>query len=756
MNFETLFHANFSLLDDAVTDWASLVRNLAELQKDAESGLHQAANKANWAGMNQQVSKEFIGKTAGEFADAHTQASTIHQILSDTLGELKGYHRQLTTAVENGRKRSLSVFPSGDAFMVTSSVPPQTPTANAPDRTADVTALRDEIQGILDKATESDNSAGTVLKALADQSKLGFSDARYKDRDSAAKAIADAEAAAKILRKNPHDVTNTELTSLNSMLAKYKTDPLFSEKFATEVGPKRLLGFYAGIADPYQGGYDPARGEQAKQLQKNLGITLGRATLSDSDRMAGWKKEMIALGQGQLGIDDASNPTGFGVMSNLMRFGDYDDQFLNDYGDKLLAYDKRVNGEGVNLWVNNVNQADLNYWGYKNDRGRDPVTGFLEALGHNPGASSAFFASPGDAGATVNADSEINEHLSYLAKERVWASDTTLDGKHGWVAGRDSLGHALEAATTGFPYNATADVIESGGEHRTRATAAVMEQVAYLYGSADGPKMLHGQPELADSLGKMAGAYIDDIDYHLSGVGDYEKDEATFPAKYAGRANFTQQGAINFLSVLGQDENSHRAVTAAQHLYTLSALDAYAPSSDSNIEHAHDALTTGAQARGILDNSRVQQAETTYREDSDEANKSLGRSGDWIKLGVGTTVGVGIGAIPLPGSTAAAVVIAPVAADTVGEAVNTFIGHQIDKGLEDEEKDPAEKSQSTSSDFYAKGEAQLGSAYHTYVSGSPEATQKANVQNWNADIKNAYLGVGSHENDYRGRTPYKD
>lgn len=81
-------------------------------------------------------------------------------------------------------------------------------------------------------------------------------------------------------------------------------------------------------------------------------------------------------------------------MSNLMRFGDYDDQFLNDYGDKLLAYDKQVNGEGISLWVNNANQGDLNYWGYKDDRGRDPVTGFLEALGHNPDASSQFFAQP--------------------------------------------------------------------------------------------------------------------------------------------------------------------------------------------------------------------------------------------------------------------------------------------------------------------------------------------------------------------------
>ncbi|GAA4948003.1 hypothetical protein GCM10023238_12860 [Streptomyces heliomycini] len=142
------------------------------------------------------------------------------------------------------------------------------------------------------------------------------------------------------------------------------------------------------------------------------------------------------------------------------------------------------------------------------------------------------------------------------------------------------------------------------------------------------------------------------------------RDQATFPPQYHGRANFTEEGAINFLSVLGQNETSHAAVTAAQHLYTLSAMDAHPPTSEQNIERAHDALMNGAEVRGILDNSRVQQAETTYKGDAEEANKSLGRSSDWVKVGAGAVVAGGIAAIPLPGSTAAALVIAPVAADT--------------------------------------------------------------------------------------------
>ncbi|MET7898118.1 DUF6571 family protein [Streptomyces mirabilis] len=761
MDLDALRYGNFHQLGEAITDWQTMAKNLKDLATDADKNLKGKAHKANWAGKNATVTREFVDKTVHEFTDAHTQADTVAKILSDTRGELIGYRTQVNDAIERGVKKNLTVLNTGDgAFVVTRTTRPDwaSDPSGEDDGTsqADANALRDEIQRILDKAAESDSTAAKVLRLIVDQAKYGFSGADYEDRDSAAKAVAEADAMAKILAKNPHDVTNTELATLNANLAKYKNDPLFAEEFAERVGPKKLLTFYAGIADPYQAGYDPERGKQAKQLQKNLGTTIGRATLSDSDKMESWEKQMIKLGPDQLGIDDASNPTGYAVMSNLMRFGDYDDQFLNDYGDKLLAYDKQVNGEGINLWVNNANQGDLNYWGYKNDRGRDPVTGFLEALGHNPDASSQFFAQPDGTGDTVDKSSEVNEHLKYLTKERVWMSDVTLEGKDGYVAGRDSLGHALESATTGYAYDASADAIKAGGEHRTAATAGVMEEVAYLYGSEDGPKMLHDQPELADSLGKMAGAYIDDIDYSLSGVGEHQLDDGTFPAKYQGRADFTNEGAINFLSVLGQDETSHRSVTVAQHLYTLSALDAYPPTSEANINHAHDALATGAQARGILDNSRVEQAETTYKGDAEEANKSLGRSADWIKLGAGVVVGGGIAAIPLPGSTAAALVVAPLAADTVGEAVNTFIGQEIDKGVDGAENDPTVKAQMTSSDFYKKGINDLGGAYDSYIQGDSKTEHITRNQNWDQDINSAYYGTGSQENDYRGRAPYKD
>ncbi|MCX4587798.1 DUF6571 family protein [Streptomyces sp. NBC_01481] len=756
MDLEALRHGNFASLGTAIDDWSSVIKSLTTMEKDAREDLKGKANKASWAGVNATVSRQFIAKTADEFADAVKQATTIRDILLDTRDELVKYRDELNKAIDRGWDKHLSVVGTkGGGFSVYVNVHPEP--ANS---TRAVEALRNELQGILNSATESDSSASKALILIADQAKYGFSGVSYKDRDSAAAAIKAAEDMAAIAKKNPHDVTNTELDRLNDTMAKYRNDPLFAEKFATDVTAKKALEFYAGIADPYQAGYDPKRGELAKQLQKNLGITLGTATLSNSPKMEEWEKAMVDLGPDQLGIDDANDPRGFAVMSNLMRFGDYDDQFLNDYGDKLITYDKEHTGNGLNPWINNWNQGDLNYWG-QDDRGRDPMTGFLEALGHNPDASTQFFAQPIGVEDRVDTDSEVNEHLKYLTKERNWLSDAPMGGDNKVVAGRDALGHALEAATTGYAYDATEmsrkdPLIPGSADHRTAATAGVMEQVAYLYGSQDGPKMLHDQPELADSLGKMGSAYIDDIDYSLSGIGEHAKDTGDFPARYEGRADFGNEGAINFLSVLGQNETSHGLVTAGQHIYTLSLLDANPATSQVNFDHGKDALFMEGEVRGILDHSRVAQAEADFKGDADEANKSLGRSADWGKYAVGAVITGGIAAIPVPGATAGAIAFAPVATDLAGEALNTFLGQEIDKSVNKSEEKATQDAQLTSQQFYSKGADDLGSNYEHYINENPKFAGQADSQDLVQSLKSTYFSTGSAEDELRGRPPYED
>lgn len=68
------------------------------------------ADRAAWAGVNAAVSRGFISKTAGEFSDALTQATSLYNILKDTYDELVGYRDQLKQALDNGfEKDKLSV-----------------------------------------------------------------------------------------------------------------------------------------------------------------------------------------------------------------------------------------------------------------------------------------------------------------------------------------------------------------------------------------------------------------------------------------------------------------------------------------------------------------------------------------------------------------------------------------------------------------------------------------------------------------------
>lgn len=257
---------------------------------------------------------------------------------------------------------------------------------------SDVTALRDEVQAILKNASESDESASKVLTAIADQAKMGFSDANYQDRDSAAGAVQAAEDLAKIAAKNPKDLTPAEFDRINNGLEKYKDDPLFSERFATQLGPKKTLEFWQGINDPAM---NPSLGHERldkfDDLQRNLGMTLATATQSDSADMTSWKGNMIKLGDQPIGRD-GGGPMGFQVMSNLMRTGDYDDQFLKSYGTKLMETERRLtgNGEHANLaWQHMGMDPWLNRIG--DDSGDDPLTGYLKGLSNSPDAATDFF-----------------------------------------------------------------------------------------------------------------------------------------------------------------------------------------------------------------------------------------------------------------------------------------------------------------------------------------------------------------------------
>jgi hypothetical protein len=654
MDFEDLHSAKFALLDDLVTDWSSMLTKLKTLETDAKDGLQGKALKANWTGYNATVSREFIIKSAGEFGDAHTQATSIHNILRDTRDELKTQQRLLKEAIERGRGKNLTVTANGGGFSVR-----ENPDKKAPDGEQDVTGLRDELQGILNKATEIDNSASTTLKALVDLTDHGFSDAKYKDRDTADAALKEAEKLAALAKKKPEDLTPADFDALNAGLKKYSGDELFAEHFATTLGAKGTLNFWAGINNPHMA-YDlgSQRVEQYGELQKHLSLTLATATQADTTEMWSWKGEMVRAGDQPI---SKNSPTmGFQVMSNLMRWGDFDDQFLNSYGTKLIETEKRLTANGSHsplAWQHMGMDPLLNRTG--TDSGSDPMTGFMKALSNSPDAATDFFNADF---VTKDEDHEFEEdadgngknekrelsNFDYLFEERDWPQDRTDKGDDS-IAGRNYMALALEAATTGHP----------AGEMPTQYTEPHNEGQARLMSDlvtsvSDDPKRLTDHAYMSDSVGQITSEYLPDINRALADDPHGNTDKL-FPL--AGtQAELDHKDVTALLVTVGQSPDGHAAVEVGQKAYMASLMDYHLnPDLPADQRYPHSPEETvqaiarrSGEVSGSLAIGMQEAVLGDAGKEAKEFSDSVAQQKNAWSGAIGTGVGVGVSFIATP------------------------------------------------------------------------------------------------------------
>ncbi|MET9812069.1 hypothetical protein [Streptomyces sp. NPDC006355] len=656
MDLDALRHGNFSKLGEAITDWEQMTKKLADLQKDAENNLKSKADKADWVGVNASVSREFIAKTAAEFADAHTQANSITKILSDTRGELIGYRTQLNEVIARGTQQNMTVIDTGEGtFTVTGNTRPDWASdpsgkTGAADQKA-VNALREEIEGILTKATQSDNSAAKALRLIVDQAKYGFSDASYSDRDSAAKAVAAAEKLANMAKK-PSDMSLSDIDNFNRVMEKYKADPLFSEQFAKGLGAKGTLQFWTEMTSAHAGAKGPEL-ETMQSLQQNLGLTLATASFSDSDAKQSWKKELIAERNTNFVAANSSNPVGAlgsQVISSLMRKGQYDTEFLDSYREKLFKADKGAGDAGTHdLWVKGYDSLDLVFG---DGNGRDPLEGLFEGLSHNPEAAVHAFESKTD--------------LDHML-------GTTMYTDRG-----ESLGRALETAVTGVAAGDYTSPAPPHNAEQVQIMANIMNAVAQPDGGAD--LVSNG---LGESFGNMAASYMPEISRAFGGP-----NAEVFLTNSELPEGLKTADVTRFLSEVSLDPAGRAGIIVGESVYTSGLLDAHL-SDPSLFDGSRDQVleNIGRNAgliEGIVGHSVTDENVQSAIDGEKDYNDALKKKGDFIKTWIAT--GLGYGSVSLfPGSHAAAgAAVGGFAGGVVGLAVDRFIEGQELKGARDE------------------------------------------------------------------------
>ncbi|MCT4354059.1 hypothetical protein M5362_13055 [Streptomyces sp. Je 1-79] len=684
MDFEALHSANFKLLDDTVTDWTSMLTKLESLKKDAHDGLRGKALKANWAGDNAVITREFVGKTSGEFGDAVTQATSIRNIMQDTRDELKNQQRLLKDAIERGRGKNLTVTANGGGFTVR-----ENPDKKAPNGQSDVDGLRNELQGILNTATEIDSTAATSLKALVDLTDHGFSDAVYKDRDQAAAAVKEAEKLAAIAKKKPEDLTTADFDALNSGLGKYSGDPIFAEHFASTVGAKGTLDLWAGLND-MQKNRDvfPDRREQYDDLQKNLSLTLATATQADSPEMSRWKYDMVNMADQPLHKNSLTQ--GAQVMSNLMRWGNFDDQFLKDYGGKLMEVEKGSSSNGRHTpmnWVRMGMDPYLNRTG--TDSGSDPMIGFLAALGNSPDAATDFF---NDDFLTKDEDHDFKEgdkkkdvsNFDYLFEERDWPPE--MDSKqNNSTEGRNNLALALEAATTGHP---AGELPTADTPPHNKDQAALMQNI--VASISDDPERLTKHSYMSDSIGQIASEYLPDINRSVS---DDQRGNTDKLFPIAGTpAALEHSDVTRFLVTVGQDPKGYAAVEIGQGAYMANLMDYHLnPDTPADMKYPQSPQETieeisrrSAEVGGTLAVGRQEAIVGPAGKEAKDFADSVAQQKNTWSGAIGTGIGVGVSfiATPVGGAVASGV------AGTVSSVVLEHIFQQSETDvLKDAGKD---------------------------------------------------------------------
>ncbi|MEU1037601.1 hypothetical protein [Streptomyces sp. NPDC005907] len=781
LKYEDIIDAPLGKLKTAVDDWTEMAGNLDRLAGQAEDGMLARANKADWEGVNAGVGKAFIGKTAKEFRDAAAEAKGVKLILEEGHAAIKKARDELIDIRDHqGPAAGIRVDGSGkvSALHPMEDVPPAL-RHHDPDypelvrqEKENIASWQRRIDALVDNCNDTDVSFKNSLEANVTDRK-DFSAPKYTklDQEEAARA---ADLAAK-----GGDITHTELQALNELLKDNGTSPEFARNFYEKLGPEKSLAFFGQLStDTYEHGkVDKERLKDVQELQRNLGLNLATAS-HDTEFSDKWGPELRKLGTERIPLakNDYGGPYGYQLLGGIMRYGNYDKQFLNPIAEHVAQlHQKDPDLFAGNKVVNSPFKNPFNPSGV-NGAGYDPTTAMLEALGNSPDAAKHFFADPPTAynedgtvnrGATADlgkADGQpVDNYLDFFGNEKweTFGDVNSLDRKEQEGSLNhmpDALGKALEAATLGYPAGNP-----DGGVVKDADNAAVMRQVMEKYGSDAG--LLKTQEALSDSLGTMGAGYIDDINWAL----DKNRTDSPFaPGPNAeGRIDFTdtldgdgRSVVRGFLSSLGQHPDAYATVSTAEQAYTRSVLEGtVGPDGKIDEGSARATVRLGAEVQGMLDQSRADQVEATNLKTHEDYEKAVAKRAGWIEFGATAGVAAGVAFLPATAAVGTAAVLIPLASDTASgvmeQGISQFVGDLSDSSVDEHKEKVEELNADQRKMIYTAGERRAESPMEEFLALHGQKSSTAFGEDLRQAMELGY-GAGNDRQKQQGNDPETD
>ncbi|WP_237719983.1 DUF6571 family protein [Streptomyces xiaopingdaonensis] len=645
--------------------------DLETLAQEARDGMLAKSEKARWAGVNAEVTRGFVDKTAKEFGDLAGEADSIYSTLSDVRAELAAHQSAVKGVVREAHEASFREQDNGDGT-VSFHYAGDTPRgAILPE---DQQALNEQGRGYakrvnphIEKAAGLDIDIKRALKKAHGGDAYNAGHAEYSSLNEA-----QAERAAELAEKGD-EMSPKELSELNRLLEQNGREK--NGEFATRVyeklgGPEKALEFYAQMS--VQGTGDDAsatRLDAVQQLQRNMGHTLANATEPDAPQgldgrkyhlPASWGEEFRRLGtqpiEWQRGM--TNRPYGYQVLGGLLRYGNYDPGFLNPIAEHVT----QLHRDDPGRFLTNSPAGSDDRYGFnpsgKLGSGNDPLNSVLEALGHSPDAAEKFFTEPptkynengtvdqgGDAGFASYLDEFTKEDFHWNIDRNAFNLVGHPDAEQALNEGPKALGHALEAATTGRPYDsdASADAVR-----HTPERAELAQEVVERFGN--NPELIRHNENgdldeesgplhaMRGSLGDIAAEYIGDFQRTVSGE---EVSSDVFPS-FGEEAEFKSGDAVRFLAEVGQDPDAYGSITAAQQAYTRDVVDGVINGdSESNVdlgERVRAATEPGGVVAGIMSEARADAVLDYHAASDQEFNDAADEKQKWVDriLSMGT------------------------------------------------------------------------------------------------------------------------
>ncbi|MFE0739412.1 hypothetical protein ACFW2N_31460, partial [Streptomyces sp. NPDC058855] len=393
-------------------------------------------------------------------------------------------------------------------------------------------------------------------------------------------------------------MTDKELTEFNRLMqwnGREKNGEFATEFYKGLGGPEKTLEFYAEMSiDGTDADATKTRIDAVQDLQRNMGYALAKATDPGTEHHlpSTWGDDFRRLGTQEIGWEKGqmNKPYGYQVLGGLLRYGNYDSKFLTPIAEHVTQLHKK----DPYFFLHNKPMGQEDTYGFnpsgKLGTGNDPLNSVLEALGHSPEAAEKFFtgtptAYNEDGTEKKNANLGFDKYLDlFTDKEFEWTVDTNDTNvladedktKKALGYGPEALGHALEAATTGRPYDSDGtgdavrheeprtglvrDIVEKFGQNpeliRHNENGDIDQESGPLYG-------------LRGSLGDITAEYMGDFQRAMY----RESDSSDLYPTFGSPAGLDSGDAQRFLGEVGQDPDAYAAITTAQQAYTSQVVD---------------------------------------------------------------------------------------------------------------------------------------------------------------------------------------